>query len=280
MSPAAPNAARYTRAMLFLAIGCTAPAILIDDDGPATGTGWVDEVPLGDDPDDPEPFDPTPWQGASFRIVEPTSGSLVRLGEPTVFRAELIGADGNPLDADRITWTSSIDATWDGLGEQFEDDALAPGLHELTAIAELPTGDVFAHTIGGVRVQHELAGTYSGLFSATGTYQQLSFTCAGSANLAIDARGEVARGAGNCLASLVIFDLPLDFEFDLQVDPATGLVDGQAGAVLLFGIVYDFPTSGTATPDAIELTWGGNVPFIDFGVDASLNAERVSLEPL
>lgn len=266
--------------LILSALGCATQAVLIDDTPVGPGSGWVDDVPVGTDPDDPEPFDPTPWEGATFRITSPAAGALVPLGSPVTWEAELRGADGSPLQADRITWSSSLDPAWDGLGASFVDGSLAPGLHEITAVATLPTGDVHVHTLGGVRVQHPLTGAWSGLFSATGDFGDFQFTCSGSSTLSIDARGETAVGNGACVASLVIFDLPLDFVFDLEVDPATGAMQGQAGTVLFGPIVYDFPATGQAAPNGIQLAWGGNVLLLNFSVSATLSATRIGLDPL
>lgn len=270
--------------MLFAAlIGCydqTNAVLLQGEDPPVDGEGWVDEVPRGDDPDDPEPADWSRYEGASFRIVSPASGELLPLDQPTSFEAVLLDVDGNPLAADVIVWSSSADATWDEIGTSFEDDRLPVGIHDITAVAELPNGDVYTYTAGGVRVQHPLGGTYAGFFSATGTAQGFSFTCSGTSTMRTGPLAEVAQGTGNCTASLIVFDLPLDWVFDLSVDPIAGTVSGTAGAAILGPFTYDFPATGTITEDRIAFTWNGTVPFISFEIDASLGGDRVSDDTL
>lgn len=269
---------RWMSVALPVLAGCAAPAVLIDDP-PEPGAGWADEVPVGSDPDDPDVVDPTPWIGATFRITSPTAGERVDLGVPVTFGAALLGADGQPVSAERIAWSSDAQPGWGGLGLAFDDDELLPGEHQITATAELPTGDVLAHTVG-VRVQHATAGTYAGLFSATGDLGDVAFTCAGSALIAVDALGEVGDGTASCIAGLGVGELPLDFVFDLDVDPATGEVTGEAGTVLIGGITYDFPATGTLDAGGLALTWGGQVPFVNLTVDATLDAIQVSQEPL
>ena len=270
--------------MLFAALlGCydQTNAVLLRDDEPLTsGEGWVDDVPRGEDPDDPEPPDWSRYEGASFRIVSPVAGQLLPLDVSTPFEAVLVDVNGDPLQADLILWSSSADPTWDEIGSTFDDDRLGVGVHDITAVATLPNGDVYTYTAGGVRVQHPLGGTYAGFFSTTGAVTGFSFTCSGASLISVSAVAEQASGTGNCTASLVVFDLPLDWVFDLTVDPVAGTVSGTAGAAILGPFTYDFPATGTLTADRIEFTWGGTVPFINFQIDASLGADRVSDDTL
>lgn len=255
-------------------------AVLIDETPVNSGEGWVDDVPRGDDPDDPEPEDWAIYEDATFRIVSPESGGFRALGEVRPYEAELLAADGTPLSVERIEWSSDVDPTWDGLGMFFEDDSIDVGVHDITATAYLPNGDVLSYTAGGVRVQHPLAGTFSGLFSASGGYQQFQFNCSGSALVQVDVYGEVAAGTGDCVASLILFDLPLDFVFDLEVNPANGALTGQAGAQILGPITYDFPAEGEMEPTEMALSWAGTVLLLNFDVEADLTAERISRDPL
>lgn len=268
--------------MIFILLTACVPTegALIDSTEEQPGFGWVDDVPRGDDPDDPEPVDWARYEDATLRVVSPQSGDFVPLGEAVTYEVELISADGEALLSESIFWSSSADTNWDGLGASFSDASLDAGLHDITAEVELPNGDRLASTVGGVRVQHALAGTYSGLFGSTGSFDAASFTCSGSALILVDALGEVGLGTGNCVASLVVFDLPLDFLFDLRIDPATGLVEGEAGADILGFLTYDFPVEGIIDADGMALGWGGTVPFVDLMVDSSLEAERVSLDTL
>lgn len=269
--------------LLTALIACYGPdsaVILKGEEDPIDGSGWVDDVPVGEDPDDGEPPDWSAYDDATFRILSPASGELLPLDQPAHFEAELVDADGEPLSADFIEWTATDAEDWDAAGLAFSDDRLPIGVHDITAVAELPNGDVLTYTAGGVRVQHPFGGTYAGFFSATGTVQNFSFTCAGAATIRTGPIAEVAAGSGDCTASLVVFDLPLDWQFGLEVDPQDGSVAGNAGAAILGPITYDFPAEGTITQDRIQFTWGGTVPFIQFQVDAALDADRVSDDPL
>jgi len=265
--------------IILLAIACSTNAILIEDrPADVAGEGWVDDVPLGTDADDPDPIDLAAYDRAEFRIVSPAAGDLISLSEQVHFQVELIGEDGQTLPLPDVWWSSDIDPSWDAIGNDFET-RIGIGVHSITASVDLPNGDQVTHTIGGLRVQHALAGTFAGLFSASGGYQALSFTCSGFSNLKIDAEGEIALGYGNCLASLVVFDLPMDFEFDLDVGPA-GELTGNAGIVIFAPFTYDFPVTGVVTPDRMSFAWGGGVIGGNFDVDATLTADRVSDEPL
>lgn len=265
---------------LFACYSPDSAVILQGSEDPVDGVGWVDDVPRGDDPDDGEPVDYSAYDDATFRIVAPAPGSLVPLDVPVHFQAELLDADGDPLAADFIGWTLADSDGWDAAGTAFVDDRLPIGLHDLVATAELPNGDVLTYTAGGIRVQHPLGGTYAGFFSATGTIQTFSFTCSGSALIRTGPIAELAFGSGDCTASLIVFDLPLDWQFDLEVDPLDGTVAGTAGAAILGPITYDFPAEGTITADRVRFDWSGTVPFIQFGVDAFLDADRVSDDTL
>ena len=267
--------------LVAILAGCEpTQAVLIDETPVNSGEGWVDDVPTGADPDDPEPEDWAIYEDATFRIVSPEPGGFRAFGEARPYEAELLAADGTPLSVERIEWSSNVDPGWDGLGLFFEDDGIDVGVHDITATAYLPNGDVLSYTSGGVRVQHPLAGTFSGLFTASGGYQQFQFTCSGSALIQVDVYGEVAAGNGDCVASLILFDLPLDFVFDLEVDPGNGSLTGQAGAAILGPITYDFPADGSMEPTAMDLAWSGTGLRLNFDVDAELSAERISRDPL
>ena len=145
--------------------------------------------------DDTEEQDWSAYEGASLRIVSPSSADFLPLGEDADFEAELLSVEGEPLEYDDIFWTSSVDEGWSGVGLQFEDDSLDVGIHDITAEVDLPSGDRLAHTIGGVLVQSPFAGTFTGLFAADITYDTYIITCAGTATLVVDptARSRVAR---------------------------------------------------------------------------------------
>ncbi len=268
--------------LLLLAIACDGGNAVVIDDTPIEqpGFGWVDEVPVGDDPDDPDPVDWALYEDAELRIVSPVSGGFLALGETRTYEVEITAADGSALFFDDVEWSSDVDLGWDALGMAFDDASIEPGLHNITAEVTLPNGDRLSHTVGGVRVQHPLAGTFTGLFSATGGYQALQFSCSGSSLIQVDVFGEVAQGTGDCVANLIVFDLPLNFVFDLEVDPSNGDLTGQAGAQIIGPLVYDFPAEGAMEPTFMNLDWAGTVLLLNFDVTADLSADRISREPL
>src|SRR5690606_34762646 len=103
-------------------------------------------------------------------------------------------------------------------GAAFDDDALDVGIHDITAEVTLPNGDRLAHTVGGILLQSLYAGTYSGIFNAQLQWEDLPIDCSGAVLLIVDPWGEVVAGDANCLASLLGFDAPIDFIFDLDND--------------------------------------------------------------
>ena len=241
-------------------------------------TGVVDlegEDALNDAPDY------SAYDNATLRIVEPASGAFLALEEVHDFTATLTGADGAPLDVEDISWTSSVDSTWEQTGVAFQDDTLDVGTHDITAEIELPNGDRLAHTVGGVLVQSKYAGTYAGLFSANVTYDVYTVACSGAALIIVDPYGENATGTADCLISLGGYDVQAQYIFDLQNDD--GVLSGTASADIGGLFQYPFDATGTLDPasDTLEITFGGDV-FGLMTIDAAVGTERVSLdsEPL
>lgn len=220
------------------------------------------------------------YDGADLRITAPGSGDLLLIEESHTFTAEVRDAAGVVMPYDAIAWSSSADAAWVPTGATFEDDTLAPGLHELTAEASLPNGDRVAHTIGGVRLQSKWAGTYAGLFtSAVHTQYQnqpITITCAGAAALVVDLLGEDVTGGADCVISLNGNDVPVTYVFELQNDD--GELTGTANLDLLFTEV-PYEATGAIDPETFELTlaFGGEIPVLGT-TDGAVAADRVSLD--
>lgn len=252
--------------------------VLIDESR-GSGNGWWDDLPdPGIDTGDPGNLDAI-YGDATLRIVEPRAGTVIVFGEPTEFAVELLDGEGSPLPPGDVTWSTSASEAWGSLGGAFTASDLPIGQQDLTAVAKLPNGDRLSHTIGGLRVQSIYTGTYSGLFSADGAYNGLTFTCTGSATLSVNLAGDRATGAGNCITSLIIITLPLRFVFDVDVLP-DGRLDGDAGADIFGLFTYNFPALGQMGPNGsgMALAWKGRVPFV-LDVDATLSAPRISLDP-
>jgi len=236
------------------------------------GYGLIDE---GDSEDSLDEY--SEYDGASLRIVSPSSGTFLALEETHDYRAVLYDADGNEMDWDEVHWSSSVDTAWTWDVASFTDDTLAVGVHDITAEVTLPNGDRLAHTVGGILLQSFYAGTYSGLFHSEVAYDQYTVPCSGSVLIIVDPWGEVAAGGADCVTSLMGFDAELSYVFDLQND--AGVLTGTAGADLFGWYTLDFPASGTLDPNGagMVLDFGGD--FMQFiSLDGTAEAERVSLD--
>jgi hypothetical protein len=233
------------------------------------GYGLIDE---GDDLEEWSEYD-----GASLRIVSPSSGSFLNLEESHEYRAVLYDADGLEMTWDEVQWGSSADADWTHDIASFTDDTLEVGIHDLTAEVTLPNGDRLAHTVGGVLLQSLYAGTYSGLFHSEVTYDQYTVPCSGSVLIIVDPWGQVAAGGADCVTSLMGFEAELSYLFDLQND--AGVLSGTAGADLFGWYQLDVPASGTLDPDGVGLVVDFGGDFMEFiALGGTVEAARVSLD--
>jgi len=263
--------------LLICLFGCHTGSIALGDLDGKSGEGWA-EGPwetweTGDDPIR------SIWEGAQLRILSPESGSYVISGEDQVFSAVVEAPDGEVLPWTDITWASET-SSWTGVGDAFADSGLDIGLHDLTAVARLPNGDVVEYTAGHVKVQSFGSGLYAGTFSVDGSFNAIQFGCIGSNVIAVEPHGVEGTGSGDCLVSLLGFgELPLSFLIDLEIDPASGVVTGTCGADLFGWFTYDFPTEGLLRPldGGFDLTFSGDVPLVG-PIDAWLAAERISLD--
>ena len=280
------------RCIILLALAsCTQSAgILIDEDttpsidtasatsDTAAGTGFLDDGPLAWTEDPTEP-DWSLYDGAFARILSPEAGSTIPIDGTTTFEVEVRNPDGEVLSVDSVIWQSSIDPDFgsDANGDAlYETDAIDPGIHTITTLVDLPNGTRLAHSIGGVRAQHSAAGTYAGLFSVDGSVNNIVITCTGAALLEVDDLGRAAAGEGDCLVSLLGFDVPMTWLFDLEND--AGVIDGSGGVDLLGWFTYDIPvTVGGVDPvtGAMDVQFAGPIPLIG-ELSAFLEATKVA----
>ena len=225
-----------------------------------------------------EPVAEVNYDGATLRIIRPQSGSFVPYADVSDFEAELLGADGEPLEFNEVQWSSSADAQWTKTGIAFPDDSLDVGLHNITAQVSLPNGDRLAYSVGGVLVQSVYAGTYVGTFSTNVQYESFPLGCAGSAIMLIGPYGDVLTGDADCLASLGGFDAPLAFQFDVEHD-GDGELSGVVAADLFGWFEVDFDAEGAVdlSEETLTLNFGG-APFDSMEVDGSVTADRISLD--
>ncbi len=221
------------------------------------------------------------WDGARLEILSPASGDFLPLGEAAMFAAQVTDPDGEPLDQDDITWSCDLDADWSGEGAEFDDDTLDIGTYAFTAETVLPSGDRLATTIGGVRVQHENAGTYAGLMMVDmiTTYDKVDYTatCLGAATLVVDAAGEIAEGDSACTLSLMGYDIESDYLFDFEL--AEEEVGGEA--LIDFWSIYELPfeVSGEVGDGLLVADWADTIWIgLDIELVGDLELERITRE--
>jgi hypothetical protein len=271
-------------AFVLAMVACKPAELAIDD--PKSTVGSPDEPGTGfatgpwEDPTTPAATstDDALYEGAWVRIVAPTSGEVVPLGASYDYDAELLAADGSALDAVEVQWLATDAPDFDGDALAFPSDQLPVGTHDVTVVATLPNGDRVSNTVGGVRVQSPIAGTYSGLFSVDGSVSALTITCTGSAVIVLDAPGQTGAGEGDCLVSILGADVPMTWDFSL--DASGSELTGSAGVNLVGFFTYEVPmTSGTVDPtgDGLSLEYSATIPFIG-DLTAFLEAPRISLD--
>lgn len=241
-------------------------------DGNTEDTGGED---TGGAEDTAEPEDLAQWAGATLEIRSPATGAFLPYGEPAEFEAEVVGADGVPLDFDAIAWESSID-DWTATGASFEDAGLDVGTHTLNAEAVLPDGTRLVSQVAGVQVQAEAAGTYVGnlIVDLTGEYNGTPITasCIGAAIVSVDLLGERVAGDSTCVLALFGFDTEARHEFDLEVDGDS--LSGTADLDLTF-FRLSFDATGEVDDETIRATWTGDVGGL-LDITGDLNIERIS----
>ena len=218
------------------------------------------------------------WEGAELVVRTPESGQLLWLGEDSDFQAEIIALDGTSIEWNEIAWSSNLSAEWNGEGRDFVDDSLTVGLHDLRVETTLPTGDHLVWTVGGVRVQHQQAGTYVGnmLVDATSEYDGTEYTttCIGAAIVIINAEGDIASGDSNCLISLLGYDIDANYLFDFAIDDED--LTGNAKLDLVWSTV-DFETTGEVSDGNLSASWSDYLyDTIEFS--GTLDLERISYD--
>lgn len=259
--------------------GCTGDASFLPGNAFTGGVGGDDDdddSAVGDDDDDSKD-DFSEFDGATLRIVSPQSAEILFTDDGQELRAELLDADGDPMDWNGLVWTS--DQEDDPIFEGLEGDVdLHWGIHELTATANLPNGDRLVTTIGGVRVQGRQTGVYAGSMNINVAMEfqgtPVNAACNGGLDFEVDMSGEVLAGGGSCTLNLVVlpgFDVNYDLDAEVDGDSASGDVGVDIGFFALpIGFDGDFPQDGVLTAD-----FSGQI--VTFDMTGSIEAERVSL---
>lgn len=255
-----------TLALLTFAVGCSPSFVdkANEDDGTTDGSTSDGEDGSGEvdgeaDGTDEELEDLEQWEGATLAILSPAPSAFLPYGETAEFTAEVLDADGNPLEFDEVTWVSNV-GDWSKTGLEFESDSLDVGTHTLTVEANLPDGTRLSNQVGGIRVQGERSGTWVGnlqvdvAFDYQGT--PLNATCVGTTFLEVGPEAETAEGESTCYLSAVIFNTDLTHVFSLTFDDDD--VYGEA-AIDLFGIQLAFDAEGAVDGRDLEVTWAGEL---------------------
>lgn len=231
-----------------------------------------------DEPEEEIPEDLTIYEDAIIRIVQPTSGDFVAYGEPYTFEAVVTSPEGDTISVDGIEWTSDADEAWAVAGLTAEDDSIDVGTHNITAEVVMPDGARIAHTIGGVLVQHESAGTYIGdmVLSLDASFGEtpVGASCVGAAVVVIDTYGETVDGSSECTLDLLgyaSFDVAHGFEYELTDDE----LEGSALVAIPFLGELPFSSEGTLEDETITTVWEGGFGET-FQIDGVLEVTRLT----
>ncbi len=236
--------------------------VKLDSDSLTTSVLDAPDDETGDTEDDSEEEeDLTVYEGAVIRIVSPESGDFLAFGENHTFEAVITNPDGDELPVEDITWNSDNDNAWQLAGAEIDDDTIDVGTHNITAEVELPDGARLAHTVGGVLVQHEFAGTYVGdmVLSMDTSFEDtpVGTSCIGAAIVVVDIYGEVAEGSSSCTLDLLgyaTFDVGHSFSYDILETE----LDGSANVAIPFvGFELPFSSEGSLEDDTIITQWEG-----------------------
>lgn len=268
--------------LLPLLLACQPKTVEFDTgaiDQPDTAIGSDDPVDTGET-GEPVEEEPTyeEYDDATLVINAPTSGEVLPLGDVSTFSASVLSSTGEDMGWTEIDWSSDLDSAWLKSGNLFNDNTLIAGTHAITAEAKLPNGDRLSTTIGGVRVQHEDAGTYYGDVNVDVTveYDGTPYTvsCIGGILLVVDETGETVTGDSACTISLFGYDTEITNVFDLSSD--VGELSGVV-SVDLSWFAYDIDATGTLSDGDLEATWSDDIAGYAT-VTGTLSAFRVSTD--
>jgi len=272
--------------LVLWAFGCSDGIIAVapggDDDDVSDDDVSDDDVSDDDvSDDDVSDDDDSEYDDATLVVHSPVPGSFVPMDDPMILDAEIHDVDGEVMDFDDIAWSTDQDEDFEYVGAYGEVEDFPVGNHVVTAEAELPNGDRLSYAVGGVLVQHEYAGVYSGTVNISidleiGGYP-ISAQCVGSVDFQVDSYGEAMEGEGACVASIAGFG---DIDVSLLVD---GEIDGVivSGSISIdfygwFELPTDFEGEFTASDEMI-----GSFSDEIYGttVTGEIDAHRVALTP-
>jgi len=243
-------------------IGCKANYIPGEIEAPTDDTGEIEDT--------------SEWDGAWMEVISPQSGDFLPLGEDATFEAIIYDINGEPTAFSEVNWVTDLDEAWSLEGSEIDDSSLDVGTHAISAAATLPNGDRLVHTMGGILVQHEDAGTYVGNVQVDLTLDydgsDYSAGCTGSVTLIVDAWGETASGDSACTVSLLGYDQDTTYLFDLSLedDELSGIAD-----VDLTFFTYSFDVNGEVNDGELSGTWEDEV-FGYIALAGELSVSRIT----
>ena len=265
---------------LFLMLACTQEKTLVETCPEEIEDSAILEEPISE-PSEPieEPEDFSMWEEASLRILSPQPAQLIPIGEEQEFTATIIDTEGNtlPLEEAEIVWKSDIDEHWTSSDFSFNNDSLSAGIHIIEAQAILPNNNRLTYALGGIKVQHPYAGTYSGTTTINATItdwngNETIVSCAGAATLIVNLEGTKATGDSACI--LQLFGQAQETTYDFDIDIQENDLSGLAIADLVIA-QRDFPLTGTISEDGMTASWADLV-YGTVDVEGALDLEKIS----
>ena len=276
---------------LLGAPGCSETGVVAPPADDDDITGEPDDDDTGDDDDDDDDVtgdddttgddDDSMWDDAELVVYSPESGDFFPLGTPVLLDAEVVDGDGQPMEWDEILWTTDQDEDFEFIGTVGEVEDFPVGEHVVKAETELPNGDRLTYAVGGILVQHEYSGVYSGTVNVGINIEiqgyPIAGNCVGAVDFIVDPYGELLEGTGACIASLAGYlDLDLDLVIDGEIDG--GAIDGQIGISVMGW--FDLPTAYTGSfvaSDEMEGSFDGEI--LGVTMVGEISAHRVALGP-
>ena len=252
-----------------------------DDDDVADDDTGDDDTGDDDTGDDDTGDDDSMWDDAELVVVSPESGDFIPLGTPVHLQAEVLDGAGEPTGWDEILWTTDQDEDFEYIGALGDVEDFPVGEHVVKAETELPNGDRLTYAVGGILVQHEYAGVYTGTVNIgmNMVIQEIpvSANCVGAVDFVVDPYGELLEGTGACIASIAgMFDLDVDLVIDGEIDGDE--IDGQIGVSILGW--FDLPTSYLGSFVASdEMAGSFEDEIMGITLTGDISAHRVALGP-
>jgi hypothetical protein len=280
----------FVLSLSLLTLGCSDSAVIdVSGDDDTYGEGDDDDVADDDDDDvsdddddddvaDDDDVDDELWANSDLVVYLPMSGDFIPLGTPVILDGAVLDEDGDTLEWDEIAWTTDQDEDFEFMGKYGEVDDFPVGTHTITAKTELPNGDRLTYAVGGVLVQHELAGVYAGTVSLNVDLEiagyPIAVNCVGSVDFEVEPYGELLEGSGACIASVVGFG-----EIDVSL-----IIDGEIDNMLITGDLaidiygwFELPTQFEGEFPAVgEMTGSFEDDYLGTVVSGSIDAHRVA----